>query len=42
MNNRGCPCNRPVMECGPIMEKPVEKCVQKDIVHEIQHICPFL
>lgn len=36
-------CN-PCMECcemGPVYEKPVEKCVQKDIIHEVQHICPI-
>lgn len=39
MNNRKCSC-QDVME-SPIIERPVEKCVQKDIVHEVQHICPI-
>ena len=38
------PCQNECMECcnmDPIMEKPIEKCVQKDIIHEVQHICPI-
>ena len=23
----------------PIMEPPIEKCVQKDIYHEVEHVC---
>jgi len=41
MNNRKCQCDMPVMNCGPIMEQPIENCVQKDIVHEVEHICPI-
>ena len=52
MNKKSCcpmnqcnPCQKdPCMEtceAGPIMECPVEKCVQKDIIHEVQHICPI-
>lgn len=40
MNNRKCCCDMN-METGPIMEAPVEKCVQRDIVHEVEHICPI-
>ena len=40
-NNNRCCYNTPVMNCGPIMEPPIEKCVQKDIVHEVEHICPI-
>ena len=25
----------------PIMEPAIEKCVQKDIYHEVEHICPI-
>lgn len=37
------PCNTGMDTCkmGPIMEKPIEKCVQKDIIHEVEHICPI-
>ena len=38
--NRGCCCNK-MPDCGPIMEAPIEKCVQKDIIHEVEHICPI-
>lgn len=42
MNNRKCCCdNNSFVNCGPIMETPIEKCVQKDIVHEVEHICPI-
>ena len=41
MNNRRCPCDNPVINSCPIMEAPIEKCVQKDIVHEVEHICPI-
>lgn len=32
--------NMPMNNC-PIMEPPIEKCVQKDIYHEVEHICPI-
>ena len=35
-----CDCMDPC-KMGPIMEKPIEKCVQKDIIHEVEHICPI-
>lgn len=32
-------------ECGcgmePIVEAPIEKCVRRDICHEVQHVCPI-
>lgn len=49
-NKRNCGCEmqmpqcpnmcEPVCDMGPIYEKPIEKCVQKEVVHEVQHICP--
>lgn len=42
MNNRRCPCDMPVMNSCPIMEAPIEKCVQKDIVHEVEQDYPFM
>jgi hypothetical protein len=36
---RDCGCPR---ECGcPIIEAPIEKCVRRDICHEVQHVCPI-
>lgn len=35
--NKGC-C---IPNCGPIIEPPIEKCIQKDIIHEVEHICPI-
>lgn len=34
-------CPRPEMnECQPIMEPMVNKCIEKEFVHEVPHICP--
>lgn len=41
-NNRKCPCDMPQIDCGPIMEKPIEKCIQRDIVHEVEQDCQFM
>lgn len=41
MNNRKCGCEMPNV-CGPIMEAPIEKCIQKDIVHEVEQGCFFM
>lgn len=38
--NRKCGCDMPTNNC-PIMECPIEKCIQKDIYHEVEHICPI-
>ncbi len=35
--NKGC-C---IPNYGPIIEPPIEKCIQKDIIHEVEHICPI-
>ena len=40
MNNRKCGCEMSNMY-EPIMEAPIEKCIQKNIVHEVEHICPI-
>jgi hypothetical protein len=37
MGGCGCGCQTP---CDPIIEAPVERCVKRDICHEVQHICP--
>lgn len=39
--NKGCCCNI-MPDCGPIIEAPVEKCVQKDIIHEVEQDCQFM
>jgi hypothetical protein len=31
----GCGC-----EMGPVMEPPVERCVKREIVHRVHHVCP--
>lgn len=38
-----CSCNPcGCSPCGndPIMEDPIERCVRRDICHEVKHICP--
>ena len=41
--NDGC-C--PTVSCNtcpedPVYEAPIEKCIKKDFVHEIVHVCPI-
>ena len=36
----GC-CPQPMCPTGPIMEQPIERCVQRNICHEVKHICPI-
>ena len=41
-NNSCCPMMNEEKCCSdPVYEAPIEKCVQKDIMHEIVHICPI-
>ena len=40
MFKRACSCNS-IRNCGPIMEPPIENCIQKDYVHEVMHIVPI-
>ena len=39
---RNCCCN---MEqqcgCGPIVEQPIERCIERNICHRVEHICPI-
>lgn len=27
--------------CDPIVEQPIERCVERNICHKVQHICPI-
>ena len=27
--------------CGPIIEQPIERCIERNICHEVEHICPI-
>ena len=40
-NNRKCGYDMPMNNC-PIMEPTIEKCVQKDIYHEVEQVSPFM
>ena len=39
---RNCCCN---MEqqcgCAPIVEQPIERCIERNICHRVEHICPI-
>jgi len=39
MNNDGC-CEERGCVVGPVYERPVERCVQRNFVHEVVHVCP--
>lgn len=27
--------------CGPIVEAPIERCIERNICHKVEHICPI-
>ncbi len=35
-----CECPTSGMVCAPIYECPQERCVHRQIVHEVPHVCP--
>lgn len=40
--NSCCPTISEEKCCAdPVYEAPIEKCVQKDFIHEVVHICPI-
>ena len=42
MRNNCCPVVSEAKCCSdPVYETPAEKCIQKDFVHEVVHICPI-
>ena len=34
MNMNACGCN-------PIVEQPIERCVERNICHRVEHVCPI-
>lgn len=36
----GC-CNMNPCGCGPIVEPPIERCVERNICHQVEHVCPI-
>lgn len=51
-NNRKCGCQNNNWEqeenfsmnqcgCGPIVEQPIERCIERNICHKVEHICPI-
>ena len=49
-NNNRCCCqnnwqaNDSMMNqcgCDPIIEQPIERCVERNICHKVEHVCPI-
>lgn len=52
-NNNKCCCNQNNMQqegswqnvdscgCDPIIEQPIERCIERNICHRVEHICPI-
>ena len=42
-NQNGCCPTIETQKCceDPVYEAPIEKCIKKDFVHEIVHVCPI-
>ena len=36
----GC-CNMEQCGCDPIIEQPIERCIERNICHKVEHICPI-
>ena len=36
----GC-CNNNGYGCDPVIEQPIEKCIERNICHKVEHICPI-
>ncbi len=40
-NNQTDSCSMPSIPCSPIYECPQERCIHKQIIHEVPHIQPI-
>ena len=38
--NKNCCCERQMPQ-DPIMEPPINKCIEREFYHEVQHCCPI-
>ncbi len=38
---QGSCCNVDSCGCDPIIEQPIERCVERNICHHVEHICPI-
>ena len=36
-----CCCNQDACECDPIIEQPIERCIERNICHKVEHVCPI-
>lgn len=37
----GC-CNQEPCGCGPIVEPTIERCIERNICHQVEHMCPSI
>lgn len=40
MQQDGC-CNMAPCGCGPVIEPMIERCVERNICHRVDHVCPI-
>lgn len=38
---RNCGCGMEQCGCGPIVEQPIERCIERNICHKVEHVCPI-
>lgn len=36
-----CCCNQDPCGCDPIIEQPIESCIERNICHKVEHVCPI-
>ena len=36
-----CCCNQDPCGCDPIIEQPIERCIERNICHKVEHVCPI-
>lgn len=34
-------CMKDQCACDPIIEQPIERCIERNICHKVEHICPI-
>ena len=40
--DRNCGCDMPEQYgCGPVVEQPIERCIERNICHRVEHVCPI-
>ena len=34
-------CKQDMCGCDPIIEQPIQRCIERNICHKVEHICPI-